>query len=139
MALLNAADLIAGYSAEVNVLNGINLAVEKGDIVTVIGPNGAGKSTLMKVLCGLISPVPAPSGLDGDDITGHSAHSVVRSGSATSAAEQRVPGLDRRRESRGRLHRDPWAEGTGRPRLDVRALSASARAATATCGHAVRW
>ena len=33
MPLLTAADLIAGYSTEVNILNGINLAVENGDIV----------------------------------------------------------------------------------------------------------
>ena len=80
MVLLNAADLIAGYSAEVNVLNGIDLVAENGDIVTVIGPNGAGKSTLMKVLCGLIRPRAGTITFDGSDITGHSAHSVARSG-----------------------------------------------------------
>jgi branched-chain amino acid transport system ATP-binding protein len=78
--LLTATDLIAGYSTEVNILNGINLAVENGDIVTVIGPNGAGKSTLMKALCGLLRPRSGRITFDGEDITGHSAHSVVRGG-----------------------------------------------------------
>jgi zinc transport system ATP-binding protein len=35
------------------VLDNINLAIEKGKIVTLIGPNGAGKSTLVRVLLGL--------------------------------------------------------------------------------------
>ena len=103
-----------------NILNGINLAVENGDIVTVIGPNGAGKSTLMKVLCGLIRPRAGKIAFDGDDITGHSAHSVVRSGIGY------VPQLsnvfhdpDRRGEPRSRVHRNPRAQGTRRPGISV--------------------
>lgn len=40
---------------EKNVLDGLNLAVKKGEIYGFLGPNGAGKSTTIKILSGLIS------------------------------------------------------------------------------------
>ena len=48
--------LVAGYSAELDILNGISITVDAGEIVTVVGPNGAGKSTLMKSIIGLVAP-----------------------------------------------------------------------------------
>jgi zinc transport system ATP-binding protein len=41
--------------SNVNVLSGINLEINSGEIVTIIGPNGAGKSTLIKAVLGLIT------------------------------------------------------------------------------------
>ena len=38
------------------VLDGVDLAVAAGEIVTVIGPNGAGKSMLLRILLGLVPP-----------------------------------------------------------------------------------
>lgn len=38
------------------ILDGVDMQVEPGQIVTLIGPNGAGKTTLLKVLLGLVSP-----------------------------------------------------------------------------------
>lgn len=38
------------------LLNGVDIQVSAGEIVTLIGPNGAGKSTLVKVLLGLLKP-----------------------------------------------------------------------------------
>ena len=35
---------------DTNVLNGINVTIEKGDIVVVIGPSGSGKSTFLRCL-----------------------------------------------------------------------------------------
>jgi ABC-type branched-subunit amino acid transport system ATPase component len=43
----------AGYGP-IQILHGVSLAVNEGDIVAVIGPNGAGKSTTFKVIMGLI-------------------------------------------------------------------------------------
>ncbi len=37
-------------------LNGVNLRIEKGEIITLLGPNGAGKTTLIKILAGLMTP-----------------------------------------------------------------------------------
>ena len=79
MALLEVSDLRAGY-AEVDILHGVQLAVQEGEIVSVIGPNGAGKSTLMKAIFGL---VPARGGrivFQGEDITGLGPAQIVRRG-----------------------------------------------------------
>jgi branched-chain amino acid transport system ATP-binding protein len=51
--LLRAEDISAGYGA-FNVLHGISLTVEQGEIVGVIGANGAGKTTLAKCISGML-------------------------------------------------------------------------------------
>lgn len=52
-ALLSIDDLRIKYGAR-EVLKGISLHVDEGEIVTVLGANGAGKSTLLQAVCGLI-------------------------------------------------------------------------------------
>ena len=47
-------DLYAGYLPGVNILNGVNMHVDKGELIGIIGPNGAGKSTLLKAIFGLV-------------------------------------------------------------------------------------
>jgi len=54
--LLTVEGVVAGYSAADEILKGVDLAVERGEIVGVIGPNGAGKSTLLKVIAGVLRP-----------------------------------------------------------------------------------
>ncbi len=51
--MLDVSGLRAGYR-EIEVLHGINLAVNAGEIVALIGANGAGKTTLAKTLAGLL-------------------------------------------------------------------------------------
>ena len=51
------------------VLNGINLAVERGKITVIIGKSGSGKSVLMKHLIGLIKPDRGEILVDGVDIS----------------------------------------------------------------------
>ena len=60
MNLLNVTDLHAGYG-KAEVLHGINLRADKGQVITVIGPNGAGKSTLLNALMGVL---PSRGGID---------------------------------------------------------------------------
>ncbi|MCB1749791.1 MAG: ABC transporter ATP-binding protein [Gammaproteobacteria bacterium] len=50
------------------VLEGIDLVVAAGELVTVIGPNGAGKSTLLRVLAGMLSPLQGTLRLLGRDL-----------------------------------------------------------------------
>ena len=52
-ALLEIEDLRAGYGDH-EILRGVGLRVEAGEIVAIIGPNGAGKSTLLKTIAGLL-------------------------------------------------------------------------------------
>lgn len=53
--LIQLNDIHLRFSGE-PVLEGINLTIHQGEIVTIIGPNGAGKSSLVKVITGLIAP-----------------------------------------------------------------------------------
>ena len=53
MALLDVADLFAGYSAE-NVLRGVSFSVEQGGITAILGANGAGKTTLLRAVSGML-------------------------------------------------------------------------------------
>lgn len=52
--MLQIKDVYAGYEG-INVLHGISLSVEPGQIVALVGANGAGKSTILKAISGLIS------------------------------------------------------------------------------------
>lgn len=56
MALLEVKNVVAGYGGGPNILNGVNLTAEEGQVQCIIGPNGAGKSTLLKSICGLLRP-----------------------------------------------------------------------------------
>jgi branched-chain amino acid transport system ATP-binding protein len=64
--LLEVTDLHAGYGAA-NVLHGIDLAVDPGEIVVVLGANGAGKTTLMRAITGLI-PHTGTIAIDGQSV-----------------------------------------------------------------------
>ncbi|HMG44110.1 MAG TPA: ABC transporter ATP-binding protein [Acidimicrobiales bacterium] len=78
--LLAARNVVAGYVPGVNILDGTDLELFRGELVAVIGPNGAGKSTLVKALFGLL---PIRSGtvvFDGDDVTNLKAHDLVARG-----------------------------------------------------------
>ncbi|MFD3156601.1 ATP-binding cassette domain-containing protein [Haloimpatiens sp. FM7330] len=49
-------------------LKGLNLKVDKGEIVGFLGPNGAGKSTTMNIITGYISSTDGTVKVDGLDI-----------------------------------------------------------------------
>jgi ABC-type branched-subunit amino acid transport system ATPase component len=78
--VLKITGLIAGYTPEVDILNGVDIDVAPNEIVTIVGPNGAGKSTLMKSIFGLVPPREGSISLHGADITGEMPHSVTRKG-----------------------------------------------------------
>jgi ABC-type Fe3+/spermidine/putrescine transport system ATPase subunit len=52
-----------------DVLNGVNISVTSGELVTLVGPSGCGKSTLLRVIAGLEQPSAGTVVLDGVDIT----------------------------------------------------------------------
>jgi len=68
-ALLEVTDLHAGYRPGEDILKGVDLRVEAGEIVCVIGPNGAGKSTVFKALYGFLPARQGTVWFDGRDIT----------------------------------------------------------------------
>jgi branched-chain amino acid transport system ATP-binding protein len=75
--LLEVTGLEAGYGA-IQVVWGVDLRVDRGEVVSIIGPNGAGKTTTLKALAGL---VPARRGrivFDGREVTAEPPHLRVR-------------------------------------------------------------
>jgi len=65
-------------------LDGVSLAVERGQVVSIIGPNGAGKSTLINVLTGLLRPSAGVVRFKGRDIRGVGPVRLARLGLARS-------------------------------------------------------
>ncbi|HWJ95948.1 MAG TPA: ATP-binding cassette domain-containing protein, partial [Telluria sp.] len=55
---------------DVLALDGVSLAVGRGEMVGLIGHNGAGKSTLFKIMLGLLPPGSGEVLVDGQPITG---------------------------------------------------------------------
>lgn len=55
MSLISAQSLEKRFDGDI-VLHGVNLSVERGEIVTIVGPNGSGKSTLLRMLAGALKP-----------------------------------------------------------------------------------
>jgi ABC-type branched-subunit amino acid transport system ATPase component len=80
MPLLELREVVAGYVARIDILNGIELSVETGSITGVIGPNGAGKSTLLKTVFGFLHPRHGRIVFDGQTIESLAPHSVKRLG-----------------------------------------------------------
>jgi len=90
MSLLAATGIVAGYGVHDEILKGVDLTVDKGEIVGIIGPNGAGKSTLLKAIAGLLRPKAGSITLDGQDVTRHPPREISRLGLAYVPQEMNV-------------------------------------------------
>src|SRR5438132_11451342 len=66
--LLSCSGVDVAYD-QLQVLFGVDLDVEDGEIVALLGTNGAGKSTLLKAISGLVDPSAGTITFAGDDIT----------------------------------------------------------------------
>lgn len=73
--LLTIRDLEVSYGA-VQVLFGVSLDVQAGEIVSIIGPNGAGKSTVIKAVVGLVATRKGDIRFDGQSITNLPPHGI---------------------------------------------------------------
>jgi ABC-type branched-subunit amino acid transport system ATPase component len=65
-------------------VDGVDLSVRRGELLSVIGPNGAGKTTLFNALTGLFPPDGGRAIFRGRDITASAPHALVRWGMARS-------------------------------------------------------
>jgi branched-chain amino acid transport system ATP-binding protein len=74
----------------VRAVDGLDLTVWPGEIVSVIGPNGAGKTTLFNLITGLVRPDAGRVELDGRDVTGLSPDRIAQAGIARSFQQTRV-------------------------------------------------
>ena len=78
------------YYGAIHALKGVSLTVGEGEIVTLIGANGAGKSTTLRAVNGLNRPRQGAIRFQGREITGATAHSIVKSGIAQSPEGRRL-------------------------------------------------
>ena len=83
-------DGIHTYYGEAHVLQGVSLAVDEGEVVTLIGRNGAGKTTTLRSIMGIPRPRQGRVLLRGADLTSLPTHQIARRGIAWVPEERRV-------------------------------------------------
>jgi branched-chain amino acid transport system ATP-binding protein len=79
MSLLKIDNIKAAYG-ESQVIHGLSLEIEKGEIVTLLGRNGAGKTTTLRTIMGLLHPNSGQIIFQGRSITGLSPNQIAKSG-----------------------------------------------------------
>lgn len=77
--LLEVKDIHASYG-KFEILKGVNLNVDEGEIVCMIGPNGAGKSTVFRTIFGFLKPLKGEVIFKGESIGGMPTHQIIRKG-----------------------------------------------------------
>jgi branched-chain amino acid transport system ATP-binding protein len=79
MALIECKNIHAGYGG-MNILNGVDMAIDSSEIGVIVGPNGAGKSTTLKAIFGLLNVSEGSVELRGDNITNLAPDKLVHKG-----------------------------------------------------------
>ena len=79
--MLETRSLRAGFGKK-EVLHGLDLSLQRGEILVVLGHNGAGKTTAMRAIFGLLRPSGGQVLYEGRDVTGRTPAENVRSGIA---------------------------------------------------------
>jgi branched-chain amino acid transport system ATP-binding protein len=64
----------------ITAIKGIDISVEKGQIVAILGANGAGKTSTLKVISGLLKPAAGEIIFDGNKVSGKPAHVIAKQG-----------------------------------------------------------
>jgi len=91
--LLSVEGLEAGYGLT-TVLQGVDLAVDRGSIVALVGRNGVGKTTTLRSIIGNVTPSGGTITFDGEDITRLDTVETIKRGIAFVPEDRRVfPGL----------------------------------------------
>ena len=81
---------VHSYYGDSHVIQGVSLAVERGETVALVGRNGAGKTTLLKTAMAI---VPARRGrvlFAGDDVTRLDTHAIARRGMTLVPEDRRI-------------------------------------------------
>ncbi|HWY73749.1 MAG TPA: ATP-binding cassette domain-containing protein, partial [Burkholderiaceae bacterium] len=77
--MLRLADLHAFYG-ESHILHGIDLRVNRGELVTLLGRNGAGRTTTLKAILGLVGRRTGTITFNGEQIVAMAPHRIARLG-----------------------------------------------------------
>lgn len=87
--MLEVADLNTHYGYS-HILQGVSLKVPRGQVIALLGRNGVGKTTLVHTIVSFVRPTAGKILLNGQDITGHPTHQIVRRGIALVPQGRRV-------------------------------------------------
>lgn len=79
MAILEARNLTKRFGG-LAAVDGLDLAVEEGEIFGLIGPNGSGKTTALSLMTGFLKPTAGTVLFDGADVTGSKPHVLAAEG-----------------------------------------------------------
>ncbi|GAB3674088.1 ABC transporter ATP-binding protein [Salinisphaera aquimarina] len=86
--LLRIENLNAWYG-ESHILHGVNLSVNRGEVVTLLGRNGAGRTTTLKSILGLVDKRTGSIQVDGKEIIKQPTHKIARLGMLGYCPEER--------------------------------------------------
>jgi branched-chain amino acid transport system ATP-binding protein len=78
-AVLSMRDVVAGYGPS-EVLHGVSIEVNQGEIACLLGSNAAGKSTTLRTILGMVKPRKGEVHLNGQSIGGKSTPQIVAQG-----------------------------------------------------------
>ena len=77
--ILRAENIVSGYG-KLQVINGVDIHVDKGELVTIIGPNGSGKSTLIKTCIGLVKMFDGRVFISDKEVSHMKPDQIIRAG-----------------------------------------------------------
>jgi branched-chain amino acid transport system ATP-binding protein len=77
--LLEINNIKAGYG-EIEIIHGLSLQVNEGEIVAIVGPNGSGKSTLLKSIFALINIFSGDIKFEGESLINSATDEMIKKG-----------------------------------------------------------
>jgi branched-chain amino acid transport system ATP-binding protein len=112
--VLQMKDLYVGYYRDLNILQDLNIGVERGKITTILGANGVGKSTTLKAVYGFLKPNAGDILVDGQSILGVPIHERISLGLAYIPQQ---PGVFRHMSVKENLEVGAWTFRKDKKRL----------------------
>lgn len=103
--VLEMKDLFVGYYRDLNILQDLNIKIEKGKITTILGANGVGKSTTLKAVYGFLKPNSGDVLIDGQSVLGVPIHERISLGLAYIPQQ---PGIFRHMSVKENLEVGAW-------------------------------
>jgi branched-chain amino acid transport system ATP-binding protein len=79
--LLDLRDIRISYDG-VEIVHGVDLSLDRGEVVGMIGPNGAGKSSILRAICGLVRPTAGEARFEDQALIGLAPELISRLGVA---------------------------------------------------------